>query len=96
MDDVDARIVQQIVQQFIRPRDADASRPLRATFRRRSKEAGNADTDTAKRLDVDGPDKTAADNGGADAGEGRHGVKAIGILLRVKNKSKHLARISPI
>ena len=87
-------VVEQVVEQFVGPRDTDAGRPLRATLRRRAKQAGDADTNTAKCLDVDGPDKTAADYGGADAGEGRHGDKAIGILLRVKNKSKHLTRNS--
>ena len=74
MDDVDGRIVEEVVEGGVGARDAEARRPRGSTLRRAAEHAADLDADAPKRLDVDGPDEARADDGGADVGDPCHEV----------------------
>ena len=74
MDDVDERIVEQLVERCVGARDAERVRPDAATLRRAAEHAAHLDADPAQRLDVHRSDESRADDGRADVGDPPHAL----------------------
>ena len=72
VDDLDARVVEQVVERVVGARDAEDRGPCRATFRGAAEDAVDPDADAPERLDVDGADEPRADDGRADVGDPPH------------------------
>ena len=72
MDDLDARIGEQLVERGVGARRAEDVGPSLATFRVAAQDSTHLDADPAQSLDVHRADEAGADNGGADVGDPSH------------------------
>ena len=88
VDDLDALVGEQLVEARVGLRQAELARPAaRRAPATTSRRPCDADADAAQRLDVDGADEPAADDGGADVADASHAGQHLG---RPERPSKRL------
>ena len=72
VDDLDAIVVEQLIEAAVAPVDAELARALGGSLRAGGDDAVHAHAEPTQGLDMHGPDEPAADDGGPDLARGLH------------------------